>query len=139
MAIKLKFGELLEKRGVTPNRLAQRQGLTRNTVYALANPRPERNRVDLDVLAEVMAALERESGQPVALTDVLELVTDPTPEQLEQQEAEKREALETEAWMSAQLTPALEPFDWGEAGPPVGKPVKVIGGQILVMGGGDDD
>lgn len=139
MAIRLKFGELLEARGVTANRLAQRQGLTRNTVYALANPRPERNRLDLDVLADVMTALERESGQPVALTDVLELVADPTPQQLEQQEAEKRLDLETKGWMSAQLAPALEPFEWGEAGPPKGRAVEVIDGQVLVQAGRGDD
>lgn len=73
MEIRLKFGELLSQRQVTPNRLAQRHGLARNTVYALAHPQPGRVRLDLDVLAAAMTALEVETGQPVALEDVLEL------------------------------------------------------------------
>ncbi|BDP40701.1 hypothetical protein DAETH_06700 [Deinococcus aetherius] len=73
MEIRLKFGELLNERKVTPNRLAQRHGLARNTVYALAHPEPGRVRVDLNVLAAVMAAVEAETGRPVTLGDVLEL------------------------------------------------------------------
>jgi len=73
MEIRLKFGELLLQRNVTPNRLAQRHGLARNTVYALAHPEPGRVRLDLNVLAAAMTALEAETGQPVTLADVLEL------------------------------------------------------------------
>lgn len=73
MEILLKFGELLHQRNVTPNRLAQRHGLARNTVYALAHPEPGRVRLDLNVLAAAMTALEAETGQPVTLADVLEL------------------------------------------------------------------
>lgn len=73
MEIRLKFGELLHQRNVTPNRLAQRHGLARNTVYALAHPEPGRVRLDLNVLAAAMMALEAETGQPVTLADVLEL------------------------------------------------------------------
>lgn len=89
MNIRLKFGALLDARGVTPHRLAQRHGLSRNTVYALANPRGERVRLDLDVLAAAMAALERESGESVALTDVLEIVHQSAEEETERAARER--------------------------------------------------
>lgn len=76
MKIRLKFGELLRERKVTPNGLARRHGLARNTVYALAQPESDRVRVDLTVLAAAMSALEAETGQPVTLDDVLELWPD---------------------------------------------------------------
>jgi hypothetical protein len=96
MLIRLRFGELLRQRGITPNKLAvSSRGLSRNTVYGLANPPKERVRVDLDVLANAMVALEKASGQPVSISDVLEVIEEPEP--LEEMDEETR------AWMDAGL------------------------------------
>jgi hypothetical protein len=75
MQIKLRFGELLRQRGITPNRLALHgKNLSRNTVYGLANPTENRVRLDLDVLASAMSALEEITGESISITDVLEVI-----------------------------------------------------------------
>ena len=110
MLITLKFGELLRQRGITPNKLAASgHGLSRNTIYGLANPPKNRVRLDLDVLANAMSALEKETGQPVSLNDVLEVIE--KPESFEEMD------LETRAWHDADLAPPLEPYDWGDLDP----------------------
>ena len=110
MQIKLKFGELLRQRGITPNKLAASgHGLSRNTIYGLANPPKNRVRLDLDVLANAMSALEKETGQPVSLNDVLEVIE--KPKSFEEMD------LETRAWHDADLAPPLEPYDWGDLDP----------------------
>ncbi len=139
MQIRLKFGEVMTARGITPNRLARTQGINRNTIYALSKVSEDRNRVDLDVLANAMEALERETGLPVTLSDVFELYIPPTPEQIAQMEAEKRLELETQAWFNANLVPELEPFDWGEDGPPKGQTVQVVDGMWVVVSGQDGE
>jgi hypothetical protein len=80
MLIKLRFGELLKQRGITPNRLWQSgHGLSRNTVYGLANPSSDRVRIDLDVLAQAMNAVFLETGQSVSLDDIFEVIEEPVP------------------------------------------------------------
>ena len=80
MEIRLRFGDLLRKRGITPNRLAQHgKNLSRNTIYGLANPPADRVRVDLDVLAAAIQALEELTGSPIAINDVLEIIETPEP------------------------------------------------------------
>ena len=74
-----------------------------------SNPPKDRVRVDLDVLANAMSALEKETGQPVSLNDVLEVIEEP--EILEEMD------LETRAWHEADLAPPLEPYDWGDLDP----------------------
>ena len=75
--IRWKLGEQLQARGVTAYRLAQQleKRVSRNTVYAIA--RGDAKGVQFDTLAAVLEALERESGRPVALTDVLEEIEQP--------------------------------------------------------------
>jgi hypothetical protein len=76
MVIRLRFAELLRERGMNPNRLIRSgHGLSRTTVYALANAKG-RVRLDLDVLAKAIEAIEVESGKPVELSDVLEFGED---------------------------------------------------------------
>jgi hypothetical protein len=80
MQIKLRFGELLRQRGITPNRLAQHgKNLSRNTIYGLANPTENRVRLDLDVLASAMSALKEITGESVSITDVLEVIESTEP------------------------------------------------------------
>lgn len=78
--IKVKLDELLEKRGLSRYRLAEevRGGgeLGSSTVYALVRgefyPR-------LETLAVLMSLIERLTGRPVELSDVLEYDRDGTP------------------------------------------------------------
>jgi hypothetical protein len=128
MLIKLRFGELLKQRGITPNRLWQAgHGLSRNTVYGLANPSSDRVRIDLDVLAEAMNAVFLETGQSVSLDDVFEVIEEPV----------STEGIEAGEWfdgaalaMSDRLTeiekdvPPEELAQWHESFKKTGKPVK---------------
>jgi len=136
--VEWKLKEYLAEKKIPALQVEERAGMGRNTIYRIMRGNGVKL-IDRQNLGRIISALSELTGQPVALTDVLELVNDPTPEQLEQQEAEKRLDLETKGWMNAQLAPVLEPFDWGEAGPPTGQAVEVIGGQILVIGGRGDD
>ena len=129
MLIKLKFGELLRQRGITPNKLAASgHGLSRNTIYGLANPPKERVRLDLDVLANAMSALEKETGQPVSLNDVLEVIEEPI--QLEEMDSETKAWLDGAAYdMADRLTeiekdvPPEELAAWLEANHKNAKPI----------------
>lgn len=69
--VRWRLGEELKVRSITPYRLAQALAphISRNTVYALARGEPEG--VQFKTLSAVMTELERISGNPVLLTDVL--------------------------------------------------------------------
>lgn len=69
--LRLRFGDLLRERGLTAYQVVRASRLPRSTVYGLASARADRVRVDLDVLSEAMSAVERLSGEPVTITDVL--------------------------------------------------------------------
>lgn len=45
---------------------------------------------------------------------------------------------ETQEWLDADLAGELPEYDWGESGVPLGKPVRYISGQGLVVEGGRD-
>lgn len=45
---------------------------------------------------------------------------------------------ETRAWLDAELTPPLEPYDWGPEGPPEGQPVRYVPGEGLWVYEGDE-
>ncbi len=103
--IKLRFGELLRQRGITPNKLAMAgYGLSRNTVYGLANPSKERVRLDLDVLASAMVALEKATGQAVTINDVLEVIEEP----LEEMDGETKAWLDGAAYAMADRLAEIE-------------------------------
>ena len=127
--IRLRFGELLRRRGLTPNRLARSaRNLSRNTVYALANPSSDRVRVDLIVLAAATDAVASVTSEPVTLEDVLEVVSvAPTSDRDE----EDRIWLETDASRLGEY----EPYDWGDLDPfTAGEPVHVTGDGRVVVG-----
>lgn len=71
--------ELLEELGINRHRLAQAmRGKTSSrltTLYRMTDPK----RVDLQVLAEIIAALRVLSGVEVGVSDLLEFVPDDSP------------------------------------------------------------
>ncbi|MDO4263284.1 MAG: helix-turn-helix transcriptional regulator [Deinococcus sp.] len=72
-AIVVKLDELLEQRGITRYRLAEyakeNTGLGRSTVFAIVQGRFQPR---LETLAVMMGIVEKLSGKPVELSDVLE-------------------------------------------------------------------
>ncbi len=98
----------LEERRVTRYELAQNMGgnvKTRITsLYRMRDPK----RVDLAIVAEIVAALRRLTGEEVTPNDLLTFIPDP-----ERQEMDD----ETRVWLDAELAPPLEPYDWGDADP----------------------
>lgn len=79
MKTRLNLGSYLSHHSVTPYRLAQqlKGRIAQNTVYNLA--RTPQQRIDLDTVSDVLSGLSELTGQPVTLTDLLEVVADPIP------------------------------------------------------------
>ena len=71
-AVKWKVAELLEDYGKTPYALAKASGLSMPTVYAIVNG--EKKGVQFTALAAILRGLEELTGEPVELSDVLEVV-----------------------------------------------------------------
>lgn len=68
--VKVQLREYLDSHGVSAYALTKQAALAPNTVYTLA--RGDTKRLDLEVLAEVMNALEQLTGEPVTFNDLLE-------------------------------------------------------------------
>lgn len=100
---------MLKTHGVTKYELAQNMGGNEKsrltTLYRMRNPQ----RVDLNVMAEIVSALREITGSEVTPNDLLEYTPDPEP--VEEVDAE------TWAWMNAELAPPLEPYEWGDIDP----------------------
>lgn len=105
--IKWTLKSYLDANDLSAYKLVQAAKVSPTTVYALA--RGDHERVSLEVLDKVLAGLERLTGRPATLTDVLDREPDPEP-------AEEMDA-ETRAWMDAELAPPLEPYEWGDVDP----------------------
>jgi len=116
MKVQARVKQYLDSHNVSAYRLAQETAgtLAPNTVYALA--RPTEKRVDLETLGEVMTALERITGQPVTLTDLLEVVADPIPLSIQQDPLELTGAAQLQATLEALETdtPPAELQGWLE-------------------------
>lgn len=72
--IKVRLPELLASRRVNRHQLAEQTGIRYATLSDVYNGR---SRPSLDTLELVMQGLERMTGQPVALSDLLEVVQTP--------------------------------------------------------------
>lgn len=120
--IKWTLKEYLQAHDLSAYRLVQTAEVSPTTVYALA--RGTHERVSLEVLDKVLAGLEKLTGQPVEIGDLLERQPDPEPMDDE-----------TQAWMDADLAPEIEPYDWGPEGPPKGDAVRFADGQWMVYEG----
>ena len=128
--IRWKLKTYLEAHGLTPYKLAQRSGLARNTVYGMTRGESEGN---LRTLETVVRTLREVTGEEVKLEDVVEIVDAPL------EEAQERDE-ESRAWQSADLAPPLEPYDWGDVEPSVlGKPIRYVPGEGIVVVGGKDE
>lgn len=74
--LRWKLGEVLEHEGVTvyalnKNLAEHQQAVSRTTLYRLANEQPEK--IDLSVVARIIAGLERITSKRHGLTDLLEI------------------------------------------------------------------
>lgn len=111
----------LKARGVTRYALAKSMGGNEKsrltTLYRMRDPQ----RIDLNVMAEIVSALRKLTGEDVTPNDLLEFKPDPEPH---------AEDEETQAWLDAPLAPPLEPYDWGDVDP------KTLGqGQVRYVQG----
>lgn len=118
LVMKWRLKNYLDKHDLTPYSLVRATGVSPTTVYGLAQGKHER--ISLDVLDRVIWGLEKLTGETVELSDVLE--RDPAP-------VDDESAL----WLSAALTPPLEPWEWGPEGEPEGVPVEYVPGEGWVM------
>jgi hypothetical protein len=74
MSIQVRFRQELNRRGISAYRIFQetKGRVNAKAIYGLARSEHVK-RLDLETLAAVMAALEKASGEPVALSDLLEV------------------------------------------------------------------
>lgn len=68
--IRWRLKELLRAHGITPYRLAQASGLSRNTAYRLADGEPPA-RVELETLRALITALRELTDQAITPADLL--------------------------------------------------------------------
>ena len=71
MPVRWKIKRLLDEHRITPYRLWKESGLGRNTVYTIT--RAKTDRVDLAALGELVDTLERLTGEPIEVSDLLEV------------------------------------------------------------------
>ena len=102
-----KLKRYLDSHGITPYKLWKESGLSRPTVYAMAKPETG---AALESLNAVIATLTRLTGQTVTPNDLLEVIEEPEHvfEELDS---------EAKAWHEANLSPRLEPYEWGDIDP----------------------
>lgn len=81
--VRWRLADFLEEKGFTAYALGKATGTTRmNTIYRIARRGDEPTRVDLPTLALVIDGLQKLTGTPVSITDILEYVPDtPSPAQ----------------------------------------------------------
>lgn len=111
--LRWKLRDYLDSHGLSAYALTRTADVAPNTVYALA--RGDSERVSLEVLDKVLAGLERLTGRPVGVADLLERDTDDL-------EAQMR------AWEGADLSRLgeFEPYDWSGVDPEtVGEPIRL--------------
>ena len=79
MKMRLNLNAYLNRTGITAYRLSEqlKGRVARATVYATA--KTPQQRIDLDTVSDVLSGLFELTGQPVTLTDLLEVVADPIP------------------------------------------------------------
>ena len=110
-----KLKPYLEQNAITPHKLALEAGISPPNLYTLIRGEGAKN-VSRATLAKLIGALTRLTGQPVTPNDLLEVSETPTPLETADNEAK--------AWLTANLAPPLEPYDWGDIDPDtLGTPV----------------
>ena len=116
--------KVLEARGITRYELAQNmEGNFKTRLTSLYRTKDPK-RVDLPVMAEIVSALRRMTGEEVTPNDLLEFTPDPEPVNVDAESA---------LWLNTALTPVLEPFEWGPTGEPKGQPVESVPGEGLYV------
>lgn len=77
--LRWRLADYLRERNISVYTLAKSRGVTRmNSIYRMARTGHEPQRVDLSVLAEVIAELRALTGEDTQLTDILHYVPDPS-------------------------------------------------------------
>ena len=116
--------KVLEARGITRYELAQNmEGNFKTRLTSLYRTKDPK-RVDLPVMAEIVSALRRMTGEEVTPNDLLEFTPDPEPVNVDAESA---------LWLNTALTPQIGPFEWGPKGEPEGEPVESVSGEGLYV------
>ena len=77
-----RLADFLTSRGLSVYAVAKTRGVTRmNSIYRMARAGDEPQRIDLAVLADVIAELRHLTGTEVQLADILEYVPEDAPPQ----------------------------------------------------------
>jgi DNA-binding Xre family transcriptional regulator len=133
--IRLNINSYLEQQNITAYRLIKESGLAPNTVYTLA--RTPAKRIDLDTLESIVKALTRLTGKPVTPNDLLEVIEDPEPLEMDEETREWLEMTGTDAMKAIHEAekdvPPEELAAWLESTQKAAKPAKYVVGKGIVL------
>lgn len=123
-----KLPEVLEREGISIYRLDQElsKRVSRSTLYKWGGV-PGPKQIDPEVMGWVLWGLARITGKSFYLQDIVEIK--PPELQTEPYQLDP----ESKAWLEADLTEPLPPYDWGPEGEPEGQQVIYTAAQGLVV------
>ena len=118
--VRWKLPALLQQERVSIYRLDQElaKRVSRTTLYKWGSA-PGPKHIDPEVMGWILWGLERITGRRYKVEDLLEIDVPSS-----QPETEYVLDPESAAWLEAELTQPLPPYDWGEAGEPEGQRVR---------------
>lgn len=125
--IRLRVGEYLQARGLTPAQLVEAVDTAANDeiIYELAKKGNNQQQIDLSILAAILQGLRKLIGFPVGIEEILQFIPDLTPGEI---------SPEINPWYERDIYGEIPPYDWGDIDPLEGtKPVRYIPGVGIVI------
>jgi DNA-binding Xre family transcriptional regulator len=138
MNVSVRLKEYLNHHNLSAYKLVQetRGKVAERTVYAFARGEKVK-RVDLETLGVVMQALTRLTGKPVTPNDLLEVIEEPEPLEMDEETREWLEMTGTDAMKAIHEAekdvPPEELAAWLESTQKAAKPAKYVVGKGIVL------
>jgi hypothetical protein len=136
--VRVSLDRFLQKNNLTAYRLVKetKGNAAQGSVYAFARGEKVK-RVDLETLGVVMQALTRLTGKPVTPNDLLEVIEEPAPLEMDEETKEWLETTGTDAMKAIHEAekdvPPEELAAWLESTQKAAKPAKYVVGKGIVL------
>jgi DNA-binding Xre family transcriptional regulator len=134
--VQWKLKPYLEQTSVTPHKLALEAGISPPNLYTLIRGEGAKN-VSRDTLGKIIGALRRLTGKPVTPNDLLEVIEEPEPLEMDEETKEWLEMAGTDAMKAIHEAekdvPPEELAAWLESTQKAAKPAKYVLGKGIVL------